>query len=74
MNFSSERVVVSSMNTSSRSVVFWMAWSMEAVGVVVTSERKSKAAGLEVEPQAWPLVVVAPFLPFISGFEVLFAV
>jgi hypothetical protein len=36
-----------------------MAFSMEAVGVVCTSERKSKAAGLLVEPQAlfgeWPL-------------------
>jgi hypothetical protein len=44
--------VGSSRKTSSRRVVCWMAWSMERVGVVIVSERKSKAAAQEFEPGA----------------------
>lgn len=42
---SREIVVGSSLKTSSRRVVFWIARSIDGVGVVTTSLRKSKAAG-----------------------------
>ena len=52
MKDSREEVVVSSWKTSSRRLQFWIAVSMEAVGVVTTSERRSREAGLVGEPHA----------------------
>jgi hypothetical protein len=57
MNRSRERVVGSSMKTSSRSVQFWIEASIDEVGVVVTSERKSNAEAGVGEAQA----LVLPF-------------
>ena len=66
MKRSRESVVGSSMKTSSRRVQFWIEASMEAVGVVVTSERKSKAEAGVGELQALPLLVGnVPFVAFL---------
>lgn len=58
MKRSRDWVVGSSMKTSSSSVHFCIAASMDAVGVVVTSERKSNAAGFVSEPHALPLMAI----------------
>ena len=46
---SRDRVVGSSAKTSSRRVVFWMASSMEGVGVVVTSPREGQSLAKGVQ-------------------------
>ena len=67
------------MKTSSRSVHCCIDASIEAVGEVVTSERKSKAAGFVSEPQECPLATgellegfcFEPFAVYASNSDIL---